>query len=85
MATDELLLRGGFVHVFDDDRTVAEAVLFRDGRVASIGDAATVSAEADDAEIVELDGRPVVPGFNDAHAQSCATRCIELTQDVEKT
>ncbi|WP_054584153.1 amidohydrolase [Halolamina pelagica] len=63
----ELLLSGGTVHTLDDDRTTAEAVLFRDGRVAAVGDAGTVAAAASDAEQVDLDGRTVLPGFNDAH------------------
>lgn len=63
----ELLLRGGTVHTLDDDRTTAEAVLFRDGRVVAVGDAETVAAEASDPEQVDLDGRTVLPGFNDAH------------------
>jgi predicted amidohydrolase YtcJ len=63
----ELLLRGGTVHTLDDDRTTAEAVLFRDGRVAAVGDTATVEDAATDPETVDLDSRTVLPGFNDAH------------------
>jgi predicted amidohydrolase YtcJ len=63
----ELLLRGGTVRTFDDDRTVAESVLFRDGRVAAVGDTETVEAAASDSRVVDLDGRTVLPGFNDAH------------------
>jgi len=63
----ELLLRGGTVHTLDDDRTTAEAVLFRDGRVVAVGDAETVDSHATDAQRINLDGRTVLPGFNDAH------------------
>lgn len=63
----ELLLTNGTVRVLDDDRTVAESVLFRGDRVAAVGDAATVEAEASDPEVVDLAGRTVLPGFNDAH------------------
>ncbi|NHX36087.1 MULTISPECIES: amidohydrolase [Halolamina] len=63
----ELLVRGGTVHTLDDDRTTAEAVLFRDGRVAAVGDPERVEAAATDADVVDLDGRTVLPGFNDAH------------------
>ncbi|GAB7093233.1 amidohydrolase [Halolamina litorea] len=61
----ELLLRGGTVHTLDDERTVTDAVLFRDGRVAALGDDA--GDAAGDAETIDLDGRTVLPGFNDAH------------------
>ena len=63
----ELLLHGGTVYTLDDDRTTAEAVLFRDGRVVAVGDQTDVDAAANDAETVDLDGRTVLPGFNDAH------------------
>ena len=63
----ELLLENGTVHTLDDDRTTAEAVLFRDGRVAAVGDRETVEAEATDPETLDLAGRTVLPGFNDAH------------------
>jgi|AntRauTorcE11898_2_1112593.scaffolds.fasta_scaffold01888_8 predicted amidohydrolase YtcJ len=63
----ELLVHGGTVHTLDDDRTTVEAVLFRDGRVAAVGDTADVEAAATHPETVDLDGRTVLPGFNDAH------------------
>ena len=63
----ELLLHGGTVHTLDDDRTTAEAVLFRDGRVVAVGDRAAVESEANGPETIDLDGRAVLPGFNDAH------------------
>ena len=63
----ELLLTNGTIHTLDDDRTTAEAALFRDGRVVAVGDRDAVEADATDAEVIDLDGRTVLPGFNDAH------------------
>jgi len=63
----ELLLRDGRVRVMDDDRTVAESVLFRGSRVAAVGPADEVDDAATDPAVVDLDGRTVLPGFNDAH------------------
>ncbi|WP_135806381.1 amidohydrolase [Halorussus marinus] len=63
----ELLLRNGDVHLFDDDRTVAESVLFRGDRIAAVGSTDDVESAADDPDVVDLDGRTVLPGFNDAH------------------
>jgi len=45
----------------------AEAVAIRDGRVLAVGDAATVRAAAPDARAVALEGRAVIPAFNEAH------------------
>jgi len=64
---NELLLCNCDVHVFDDDQTVAESVLFRDDRVTAVGSADEVESEATDPRVIDLDGRPVLPGFNDAH------------------
>lgn len=64
---EALLLHGGTVHTLDDDRTTAEAVLFRDGLVEAVGDAADCRAAATDPDEVALDGRVVLPGFVDAH------------------
>ncbi|WP_218827463.1 amidohydrolase [Halorubrum ezzemoulense] len=78
----ELLLRGGAVHTFDDDRTVAEAVLFRDGHVAAVGDTETVEAAATNPRIVDLDGRVVLPGFNDAHTHLLSVGIDRLETDL---
>lgn len=78
----ERLLTNGRVRVLDDDRTVAEAVLFRDGRVAAVGDDATVRGEATAPDVVDLDGRTVLPGFNDAHAHFLSVGIDRLGADL---
>ncbi|MFB9926708.1 amidohydrolase [Amycolatopsis halotolerans] len=66
--TEELLLRGGVVRTFDPVVGTASAVLVSDGRIAAVGDDKTVSAAASpDARVIELAGRTVLPGLNDAH------------------
>ncbi|MFB6299231.1 MAG: amidohydrolase [Halobacteriales archaeon] len=62
----ELLLRNGTIHLFDDDRSTVEAILFRGDAVAAVGGGAIEAAD-DGAEVIDLDGRTVLPGFNDAH------------------
>ncbi|MEF8800107.1 MAG: amidohydrolase [Halolamina sp.] len=63
----ELLLRNGIIRTLDDNRTTGESVLFRDDRVVAVGDTDEVEAAGNDPEILDLDGRTVLPGFNDAH------------------
>jgi len=60
-----LLLHGGRVHV--GDGRSAEALLARDGRVVAVGEARTLRREASDAEVVDVRGGLVVPGWCDAH------------------
>lgn len=66
--TEDVLLRGGVVRTFDPAVGTVSAVLVSDGRIAAVGDDETVSAAAaPDARVVELAGRTVLPGLNDAH------------------
>lgn len=59
----------GVVRTMDPDRPTAEAVAVIDGRVAAVGSTTEVlAATPDGAEIVELDGAAVLPGFIDSHS-----------------
>ncbi|MCR6482826.1 amidohydrolase [Amycolatopsis sp. OK19-0408] len=77
----ELLLRNGIVHGAEGSAT---AVLVRDGVIAALGDEATAAASPS-ARVVELAGRTVVPGINDAHlhlvwhALSGPEFCVDLS------
>ncbi|GAA4534882.1 amidohydrolase [Amycolatopsis samaneae] len=82
--TGDLVLRGGLVRTFEGDRT-ASAMLVRDGLVHAVGADETVSAVAErGARVIELRGRTVVPGINDAHlhlawhALSGPEFCVDL-------
>jgi predicted amidohydrolase YtcJ len=63
--TRGLLLHGGRVHV--GDGRSSEALLIRDDKVAAVGGARELRREAPDAELVDLRGGLVVPGWTDAH------------------
>lgn len=60
-----LLLHGGRVHVGDGRST--EAILVRDGRVDAVGDARELRRGASDAELIDVRGGLIVPGWCDAH------------------
>ena len=67
----DLILTGGTVFTADRGMSVAEAVGIRDGRIAAVGSAGEVMAGAGSrTRVVELDGRTVVPGFQDAHVHA---------------
>lgn len=80
----ELFLRDGAVHTFDDDRMTTEAVLFRDDRVAAVGDTERVKATATDPRNVDLDGRVVLPGFTGAHTHLLSVGINRLETDLAK-
>src|SRR5229473_3273646 len=63
----DLVLRGGHVWA-GKGLAAASAVALRDGRVLLVGDDASMRDLIGPAtRVIELKGRLVVPGFNDAH------------------
>jgi hypothetical protein len=63
----ELAVVNANVRTMDADQTVARAVLVRGGRIVEVGTDSAVRAAANDATIVDVGGRTVVPGFIDNH------------------
>lgn len=64
----DLILAGGRVFTSDPDRPWAEAVAVRGERIAAVGTSAEIGRLAGPkTRRVDLAGRVVVPGFNDAH------------------
>ncbi len=88
----DIILRGGAVHTMDPSNPRAEALAVRDGRIVSVGDDEAVGAFSGPAtEIIELDGRMVLPGFHDTHVHpvsggielgECDLNGAETRQDV---
>jgi predicted amidohydrolase YtcJ len=74
----DLVLRGGVVRTMDDAQPVASAVAVAADRIVYVGDDAGASALVGPAtEVLELDGRAVLPGFHDTHVHP-ASGGIEL-------
>src|SRR5215211_4831609 len=64
----DTIMTGGTIRTMDSDRPLVEALAIRGDRVVAVGDDAAILALAGPAtRRVELAGRAVVPGFNDAH------------------
>jgi len=62
----DLVLTGGKIAIVDQAFTIHETVVIDDGRVLAVGDAG-LADRYDAVRTVELDGRLVIPGFNDTH------------------
>jgi len=62
-----MILQGATVYVSADARPRASSVLVRDGHVAFVGDPAKARAQAPEAEILDLRGGFLFPGWADAH------------------
>jgi predicted amidohydrolase YtcJ len=76
----DLVLTEGTVFCADELLTVAEAVVVRDGRIAWIGSAADAREHVGgETRVLELEGRTVLPGFQDAHCHP-AESGVELSR-----
>lgn len=64
----DLVVRGGAIHTVDDALGTVRALAVRDGRIVAVGGEDEVSPLiGEDTELIELDGRTVVPGFIEGH------------------
>lgn len=69
----DLVLHGGAIYTIDAVRSWAQAVAVRDGAIVRVGTDADVRELAGPAtQEVALEGRMVVPGFQDAHIHASA-------------
>ena len=67
MSDADLVFIGGHVHTGDAARTRTGGVAVRDGRIVAIGEPDTRALTGQRTEVVDLRGRLLIPGFQDAH------------------
>lgn len=73
LAPDKILHNGKIVTV-DSNFSIAEAVAIRDGKFVAVGSNSDVKALAGSkTEMVDLEGRTVLPGFTDGHGHVTLT------------
>lgn len=82
MTDSQLLLDGGIVYALDDAMTTYDGIRFRNGLVDAVGD--DLRADAGSAvETFDLEGRTVLPGFNDAHTHILSAGLAIHETDLE--
>ncbi|MEA2557149.1 MAG: hypothetical protein QOG88_687 [Actinomycetota bacterium] len=80
----DLIFTGGLVYTVDPARSWAQAVAVREGRIIAVGrDDDVRELKGSDTEVVELNGRMVLPGFQDAHIHPAfaARNMLQLNLD----
>ena len=69
----ELIFHNGTIRTMDAQHPIAEALAVAGGRVSAVGLLEAVEATAHaNTRRIDLEGRTLIPGFNDAHAHLCA-------------
>jgi predicted amidohydrolase YtcJ len=82
----DLVLRNGVVHTVDPRRPRAQAVAVRGGLVVAVGtDADVAPLVGPGTRVLDLAGRTVVPGFEDAHAHLLGIGFARLDVDLGGT
>jgi predicted amidohydrolase YtcJ len=82
----DLLLTGGAVHTVDDRGSVHEALAVKNGRIAAVGTASELgSLAAPSTRVVELEGRTVLPGFQDAHLHPLDGGLLAIVCNLHET
>jgi len=61
------LFINGVIRTMDDKNSVYDSMFVRDGRIVDMGDYDSLKEKYYDAEIVDLQGRLVLPGFTESH------------------
>ena len=74
VAEADWVLRGGVIYSMDDSASHYSAMAFTGNRVTWLGESEAVAAHIGPAtEVIELNGRTVMPGFIDTHIHSMDT------------
>lgn len=64
----DLVIVNGKIVTMDKRQPIAQAVAVKDGRISSVGTVEEILALKDaDTKIIDLEGKLMVPGFNDSH------------------
>lgn len=64
----DLIFINGIVHTMDQKKTTAEAVAVKDDKIEFVGsNEEALKLKTDDTQIIDLEGKTLVPGFNDSH------------------
>src|SRR6185369_8289452 len=63
----DMIFYNGIIYSVDKNFSVAEAFAVNEGKIIGVGTSKDMLNEFDAKEIVDFEGKPVYPGFIDAH------------------
>lgn len=78
-----LLLVNGKVYTMDGNSTVAEAIAISGDRILASGTTAELTSRYSAGEIIDLQGKTVMPGFVDGHAHLLGEGTLLMTMNLD--
>ena len=82
----DLVLTNGVIYTVDSEQGRAEALAVVDGKIAAVGTSAEMERWiGSETRVIDLDGKFVMPGFNDGHVHFASGGRAFLTVNVEGT
>lgn len=67
MEKADLIIKNANIYTVDENFSQAEAMAVRDGKILAVGNANEIESKYNADRVYDLDGKPVYPGFIDAH------------------
>jgi hypothetical protein len=81
--TAELMFIGGKIVTVDQQFSIAEALAVRDGKIIAVGSQAEVERlRGDQTEVVNLEGRMMLPGLIDSHVHAVSAATYEFDHAI---
>ena len=81
----DIVFTGGHVHTVDPRRPRAEAVAVHGERISAVGSTDEIaSAIGPKTRVVDLGGRPLLPGFQDAHVHPLSGGMDQMQCDLRE-
>lgn len=84
MTGAELLVHGGTIHTMDPQRPMVDAVAVAGGNIIAVGGAEVDAVRTARTDVVNLGGRALMPGFQDAHIHPLAGGLGQLECDLSE-
>jgi predicted amidohydrolase YtcJ len=82
----DMVLRGGHAYLVDAARSWAQAVAVADGQIVAVGTDTEVSGLiGPGTDVIDLGGRMVLPGFQDAHVHASGGGLERIRCDLSQT
>lgn len=81
----DLIIHNAIVYTLDDNNTVSEAIAVKDGKIIEIGAERQILNKYSAEEYLDAKGRPVYPGFFDAHCHILNYGLTFLEVDLRNT